>query len=78
MEKINLDEILKQLPQYNIGTEAVFYHKQNVIAAMKEACRQTLELTAKKADIKIINHREHCPVPIVDKQSILDVINLIE
>ena len=79
-DKINLEEILKKeliLIVFGGSPELTF---NATIKAMKEACRQTLELAAENARGKILpmtktgvlNYSE------VDKQSILDTIKQIE
>ena len=78
--KINLEEILKRFSHVDHGAVEDFWFTENVIKAMKEACRQTLELAAENARGKILpmtktgvlNYSE------VDKQSILDTIKQIE
>ena len=75
MSKINLEEILINSSAYlNMHGEPIL-RKEDVLYAMKEACRQTLELAAENVDY-------HCTDSdvevIIDKQSILNVINLIE
>lgn len=49
--KINLEEILKQYSQVDHGAVEDFWFTENVIKAMKEACRQTLELAAENATV---------------------------
>ena len=73
--KINLEEIINTLPSVCIG------YKNSIKDAMKEACRQTLELAAENADTeKEILHESGVlkSVGVVDKQSILNTINQIE
>ena len=55
--------------------------KEWILDAMKEACKQTLELAAKNAEIKQIGcHVGGFPDfdTIVDKQSILNIINQVK
>lgn len=71
-KKIYLEEILKEY------SNICFDDYDDVIIAMKEACRQTLELAAENAQI----HIESCMGQKtgdswVDKQSILDTIEQI-
>ena len=91
-KKINLEEILLEemdkfrlsFPDENLySTEQIKeslelpYFK----AAMKEACRQTLELAAENAksvDIGCLTDEGWVPYDIIDRQSILDTINQIE
>ena len=68
--KINLEEILNNCVY--IDDEI----KPMVKNAMKEACRQVLELAAENAEITI-NSIEDLKL-IVDKQSIFNTINQIE
>ena len=72
--KINLEEIFRNICQGTL-TES------SCINAMKEACRQTLELASENAETE----KEILPecgvlksVGVVNKQSILDTINQIE
>ena len=92
MKTVNLEEILlKQLAIARIKfPEEDYYNDEQVrespefeyfIGAMKEACRQTLELAAENAETE----KEILPecgvlksVGVVDKQSILDTINQIQ
>lgn len=69
--KVILEEILREHSNVCIDDH------EDVILAMKEACRQTLELAAENADIEIryIKHEDRY---FVDKQSILDTINQVE
>jgi len=77
MNKINLQEILNQYCNLEINEyteeELILSNSNAVIIAMKEACRQTLELAAKNAKAY-----EYGAVIGVDNQSILDTINQIE
>ena len=82
MKTVNLEEILKSY----LTIEAMMannpdYTFNMVLSAMKEACRQTLELAAENAETE----KEILPecgvlksVGVVDRQSILDTINQIE
>ena len=76
LEKINLEEILKQHSNICIDD------RENVVEAMKEACKQILELAAENADFGICQNDGDCPCiqesHFIDKQSILDTINQIE
>lgn len=80
--KVNLEEILfaevdkmrKDFPDINLysneemkGSPEWNYYMD----AMREACRQTLELAAENAEI-------HEELFIVDKQSIINTINQVE
>ena len=79
-KKINLEEILKKHSNICIDD------RENVVEAMKEACKQLLELAAENAEITV-KLKENCnelslldewTTYIVDKQSILNTINQIE
>ncbi len=76
LEKINLEEILKQHSNICIDD------RENVVEAMKEACKQTIELAAENANFGICQNDSGCPCiqesHFIDKQSILDTINQIE
>ena len=80
-DKINLEEILKRFSHVDHGAVEDFWFTENVIKAMKEACRQTLELAAENAEIctdtMCSPYREDW-VKYVDKQSILDTIKQVE
>lgn len=85
MKEINLEEILN---------DCVFIDdivKQQVIAAMKESCRQTLELSVENVGFiettsEELNSQDYMPfitaddntIWTFDKQSILDTINQIK
>ena len=77
--KINLEEILNNQISKDFNFR-LFYGESttnNVIKAMKESCKQVLELAAhENAEINYIGR---CPeIPVVDEQSILNTINQIE
>jgi putative sterol carrier protein len=80
MEKINLKEVLDFYMQDSIDKEGnKLYSSETVQQAMKEACRQTLELAAENAEWDDLGDGDlHGANIVVVKQSILDVINLIE
>lgn len=81
--KINLTEILED---FGICDNSTHPNKQIrekhlvIIAAMKEACKQTLELAAENAYTKWNGDYIEIPIDtvVIDKQSILDTINQIE
>ena len=81
MKTINLKKILKSELSSNypafeleIGDNVSF---ERALLAMKEACRQVLELAAENADTSDV--LANCfNEPCVDKQSILDTINQIK
>jgi len=92
-KKIKLEEILKNelIPiVFSNSPEMTF---NATIRAMKEACKQVLELAAENADMdedfgggeiyniteyKVYNDNDRSRLISVNKQSILDVINQIE
>jgi len=85
--KINLEEILNE--EYNLNKDEDgngIYYKWEIIKAMKEACRQTLELAAENAKVSIDRINYGCiltefnksSVCEINKQSIIDTINQIE
>ena len=85
-KKIKLEEILKNelIPiVFSSSPEMTF---NATIRAMKEACKQVLELAAENAKTEYKSEMVDTPCGakyntgknIVDKQSILDVINQIE
>lgn len=90
-QKINLEEILlNKYKEYkklwNLPSVDPKY-KEMVLSAMKEACGQTLELASENAEIDWSTEHEVAEsicggagytIYQIDKQSILDVINLIE
>lgn len=71
--KINLEEILSK----RIVLEPSHIRKE-ILIAMKEACRQTLELAAENAIIFLPSHSHLHGTKNIDKQSILNTINQIE
>lgn len=81
--KINLEEILQKHIKSSIESER---HKStdSVINAMREACRQILELAAENAEVdehevaESIHGGPGYTYYEVDKQSILNTINQIE
>lgn len=70
--KINLEEILNNC--VHIDDEI----KPMVKNAMREACRQVLELAAENAEVKILYIHQDCMDYGIDEQSILNTINQIE
>lgn len=83
-KKINLEEIL------GLHCNIAAYDKDVVLKAMKSACQKTLELAAENAEMRITenalieegyttsSYDDGVYTMLVDKQSILNVINLIE
>jgi hypothetical protein len=80
MKAINLEEILKSYVTPEVLREnKPDYTFNMVLAAMKEACRQTLELAAENAEIaQNINGCRECGAWGVSKQSILKTIKQVE
>jgi len=79
--KINLEEILlREFAKSEYGYPLLDYDVHlNIISAIKEACKQTLELAAENAEWDDLGDGDlHGANIEVDKQSILNVINLIE
>jgi hypothetical protein len=92
MKEINLEEIMQKHVDPHCFLKKGCY--ESVIEAMKEACRQTLELAAENAMTDIVDHEEWkisnlpgyergimeviLPVYGVNEQSILDTINQIK
>ena len=75
--KINLEEILNSHLKFSSALPIVGINKHFVILAMKEACRQTLELAAENAGAWCYAEGNE-PEYGVDKQSILNTIKQIE
>ena len=84
LEKINLEEILKQHSNICIDD------RENVVEAMKEACKQILELAAENGEVRItenalieegscyICYDDGVITARIDRKSILDTINQID
>jgi len=76
MKKINLENILKShLTVETMLANNPDYTFNKVLSAMKDACNQALELAVENAECTSADTQGFYTV---DKQSILDVINLIE
>jgi hypothetical protein len=79
MEKINLEKILKQkLYITQDGDNDIHDTLYNVKDVVKEICKKVLELAAENAEGYYYNEEGVEYSSYVNKQSILDVINLIE
>ena len=83
MKEINLEEIIKQYCYVTQnGQEDVHNSISLVKDAMKEACKQTLGLAAENAKTKLKevnpNSDRSFYRDVVNKQSILDVINQVK
>ena len=83
--KINLEEIIKPYRKYlvegidgykNISGNGMFVG--DVLAAMKEACKQTLELASENFEIEYLGGNSDINDFRINKQSILDTINQVE
>ena len=81
MKTINLEEILNNNISQSLKSEGYHFgdvNKSWIIKAMKEACRQTLELAAENAETKeYISQLFASTRIIVNKQSILDTIKQV-
>ena len=85
--KINLEEILDSqrmaIPKLylqgsvNMG-KPIGDDYQKIINAMKEACRQTLELASENFEIEYLGGNSDINDFRINKQSILDTINQVE
>lgn len=73
--KINLEEIAQNIVP--LGAIGNINFKRGILEAMKEACRQTLELAAENAGAWCYAEGNE-PEYGVDKQTILNTINQIE
>lgn len=71
---INLEKILESIcfDENKVNNSS----KRYILFAMKEACKQTLELVAENA--KAYDTIHYWNSIVVDKQSIIDTINQIE
>lgn len=91
MKTINLEEILKNQCKITYERDGVTryftaFERSIIIKAMKEACKQTLELAAENASVEVESKMVNIPNGakyntqrmIVNKKSILDIINQIE
>ena len=80
MKEISLEEILLK-HTFNSTVDTL---KEDSLSAMKEACKQVLELAAENAElenvVKVIGsqNKYNAVVPIIKKQSILDTINQVK
>lgn len=93
MQEINLEEILAKWVSYNLQQLGRSKQESETIAkisieggshwyileAMKEACKQALELAAENAEGDIVDDSDFSNGRVViDKQSILDTINQVK
>ena len=90
MDKINLEEILfnskfkdlSNIEKDQIRKGLISYEHEEILIAMKEACRQALKLAAENADFGICQNDNNCPCQwdshFIDEQSIINVINSIK
>ena len=86
-KEVVLESILDQFIGIKTTTDR---KKELILGAMREACKQTLELAAEKAEVRILyigkdgleirspTDMVYDKVHLVNKQSILDVINQIK
>ena len=76
MKEINLEEILDNYIGFKIKNEEI---KQLNLLAMKEACRQTLELAAENSEFYSFDTpKELQNIKEINRRSILDTINQIK
>ena len=76
MQKINLEEILnKELNILSISVEQI---EKSALKAMKEACKQILELAAEKIKSDALEEYGSEVPDCWSEQSILDTINQVE
>lgn len=82
MKEINLEQILKSfLTVETMSVNSPDYTWNMTLSAMKEACKQTLELAAENADlIETIEEDEKIITReiIINKESIINTINQIK
>ena len=87
--KINLEEILftevdkmrKDFPDINLYSNEEMKNSPEwkyYMNAIKEACRQVLELAAENAKVIKNEHTSQILSNLIDKQSILNTINQVE
>ena len=76
--RINLEEIMQEHVDPHCFLKSQCYER--VIDAMKEACRQALELAAENAEQDFYHDDEYPDrfQAVINKQSILDAINQVE
>lgn len=86
MKQINLLEIWEEVltrpdgPYESKDFDILYPYKELIVAAMKEAVKNTLELAAENAFLETTETMQGCPecgVIGVDKQSILNIINQV-
>lgn len=87
MKKVNLEGILRSsfFPSGLLSDEewnlwfSTWGNRENVLGAMKEACRQVLELAAENAELDSEDENDMTGVIVsVNRQSITDTINQVE
>ena len=87
MKKVNLEEILNKhfnlYTAYSVknreGKLVNVVDKEGALKAMKEACRQVLELAAENAELDSEDENDMTGVIVsVNRQSITDTINQVE
>ena len=76
--KIILEEILHSKSDTKTLSEEFVYHEFQIIQAMKEACKQVLELAAKKIKSDALEEYGSEVPDCWSEQSILDTINQVE
>ena len=77
MKTINLDEIFDSYSKLDCDYS---YTRESILIAMKEACKQTLELASENVDNVIEKSEEEIYIVLAQEinNSILDTINQIE
>lgn len=85
MKTINLEEILKNQCKITYEIEGVtryfsFFERSIIIKAMKEGCKQTLELASENVDNVIEKSEEDIHIVLAQEinNSILDTINNLD
>ena len=74
MKTIDLEKILDNYLEVDCDYS---YTRESILMAMKEACRQTLELAAENATT-LKDNDPNMNFYTIDKQSILNTINQVE
>jgi hypothetical protein len=77
--KVNLEQILKQyLTLETVRANNPNYTFNMILSAMKEACRQTLDLASENAKVFKIGYNEVEMFASVDIESIINTIKQVE
>ena len=93
IKEVNLEEIYNQFEYLSrVQTDSRVYYKENMIKAMREACRQVLELASENAEgMSIVTEIEPCGMDdyigvrkklnisyVVNKESITNTIKQVK